>query len=162
MCHSYRLSPSNQASHTIFDNPISLKWFFYKGKKENLKMPACQTRCTVVTLQPDLRMVERLIWRLRTVYNSPFYIIFLRLNSLFGLININKIIVKTRPTGSNIGLIWEDNFTKMFTWNFLSGLRPFRFKDRMEYRVSLMGTSGLVDGHSCPILTWLGSYHNLL
>ena len=26
LCHSYRLSPSNQASHIIFDSPISLKW----------------------------------------------------------------------------------------------------------------------------------------
>ena len=26
LCHAYRLSPSNQVSHTIFDNPISLKW----------------------------------------------------------------------------------------------------------------------------------------
>ena len=26
LCHSYRLSPSNQGSHTIFENPISLKW----------------------------------------------------------------------------------------------------------------------------------------
>ena len=25
LCHPYRLSPSNQVSHTIFDNPISLK-----------------------------------------------------------------------------------------------------------------------------------------
>ena len=25
LCHSYRLSPSNQASEIIFDNPISLK-----------------------------------------------------------------------------------------------------------------------------------------
>ena len=25
LCHAYRLSPSNQASHTIFDHPISLK-----------------------------------------------------------------------------------------------------------------------------------------
>ena len=25
-CPSYQLSPSNQGSHTIFDNPISLKW----------------------------------------------------------------------------------------------------------------------------------------
>ena len=26
LCHSYRLSPSNQASYIIFDNHISLKW----------------------------------------------------------------------------------------------------------------------------------------
>ena len=25
LCHTYQLSPSNQASHIIFDNPISLK-----------------------------------------------------------------------------------------------------------------------------------------
>ena len=26
MCNAYQLSPSNQVSPTIFDNPISLKW----------------------------------------------------------------------------------------------------------------------------------------
>ena len=26
LCHAYRLSPSNRVSHTIFDNPIFLKW----------------------------------------------------------------------------------------------------------------------------------------